>query len=378
MNKKSYDTIIIGAGISGLSCARRLSSNNSDFLIISKDIGGRLTTSEDGSANYGAFFVCSDYKNFLEYCTLKNRIRLRDFCFHEKGKKYVLFQTKLIPYIFQFIKIYILLFKFRKRLRKLRIVSEKKSQKKAIKEDKFLYLLYNKSAEDFVKDKGLMKGTNVYLSKALFSTTFSEISEMNAFSYLQFLIPLVTPVYRFKFDFDSLSSSFKDKIIIDIVKNIKYNGNQYEIILENKSFFCKNLVLATEITWSKKYTDIKEVNKKTSTNMLHIKGFYKDNFKNKRYHLFSPGSEVQAIADLEDGTYLFYYKEKRPNLNKYFENSKILHHRLWDPAGTINGHNLIECIRKNNLYIIGDCNIAGLEEAYITGLYCANMILSSP
>jgi len=82
MSDKIYDTIIIGAGISGLACAKKLSKNGEDFLVLSKDIGGRILTSEDESANYGAFFVCSDYNNVLKYVTLKSRIRLRDFCFH--------------------------------------------------------------------------------------------------------------------------------------------------------------------------------------------------------------------------------------------------------------------------------------------------------
>ena len=67
MNTKTVETIIVGAGISGLSCARQLQAQNEDFLLISKNIGGRILTSEDGTVNYGAFFVCSDYYNVLKY-----------------------------------------------------------------------------------------------------------------------------------------------------------------------------------------------------------------------------------------------------------------------------------------------------------------------
>ena len=67
MTSKVFDTIIIGAGISGLACARRLQQSDEDFLVISKDIGGRILISDDGLVNYGAFFVCSDYSNLLKY-----------------------------------------------------------------------------------------------------------------------------------------------------------------------------------------------------------------------------------------------------------------------------------------------------------------------
>jgi len=83
------------------------------------------------------------------------------------------------------------------------------------------------------------------------------------------------------------------------------------------------------------------------------------------------------MANLRDGTYLFYYKHKQPQLTNYFVNPKVIAHHYWDLVGTINGHNLIESNRSKNLYLIGDYNVAGLEESYITGIYAANQIVNS-
>ena len=375
--KETIETVIIGAGISGLACAQMLHKHDKDFLLISKDIGGRILTSKDGSSNYGAFFVCSDYYNFLPYVKLHSQIKLSDFCFHDNTKTYVLYETKLVKYLFQFIRVKKILKKFRKSLRILRRTCETISQKEAIKEDPFLHNLYMQDAIDFIKQQKIQSGTNVYLSKALYSTTFSTVHQMNAFSFLQYLIPLITPIYTFSFKKEKMIKPFEDKILIETVTDIYYKNKLYNIKMDNDFISCKNIVLATQIDWSKKYAKVKKTNKPVSTNMLHIKGTPKSFVDHKKYQLFSPPSNVQAMADLQDGTYLFYYKDKHPNLNDYFTKHKIIAHHFWNPAGAINGHNLIESNRGNNMYLIGDFNIVGLEEAFVTGIYGANQIIQS-
>ncbi|KYK34651.1 MAG: hypothetical protein AYK22_05020 [Thermoplasmatales archaeon SG8-52-3] len=372
MNK----TIIIGAGISGLACARRLSEAGEDFIIISEDIGGRILTSTDGSVNYGAFFVCSDYNNILKYVKLKSEIRLRDFCFHEDNRSFVFFELKLLKYSIQFLKVLKILYKFRKRFRNIRKITENISQKKAIENDDFLHYLYMQNAVDFVNEKNIESGTKTYLQKGLYSTTFSKIKEMNAFSFLQFILPIITPIYRFTFETEKMIEPFKNRITIGKVKDINYKNEKYKVKVNEEFLQSKNIVLATQIDWSKKFAGVDKTNLPVNTNMLHIKGQPRKNILKKSYHLFNPPSNVQAIADLKNGTYLFYYKKMQPELNNYFINPKVLAHVYWNPVGTINGHCLIECNRGKNMYLIGDYNIAGLEESYITGIYAANQIIN--
>lgn len=374
MTSKSFDTIIVGGGISGLACAKHLQNNNEDFLLISKDIGGRILTSEDGTANYGAFFVCSDYHHTLKYVKLKNQIRIRDFCFHEGEETYVLFEPTLIKYTFQLLKVLRLLYKFRRALRKLRKVCENISQKEAIENDSFLHDLYMKNAVDLVKEYAIENGTDRYLSKGLYSTTFSKIDEMNAFSFLEFCLPLITPIYRFSFEKDKMIESFKDKIIIGSVSDIKHKDGKYKIKSGKDFFRSKNIVLATEISWSQRFARVKKTNLPVDTNMLHIKGSPKSIIAKNEYQLFSHPSNVQSIATLKDGTFLFYYKNKQPSLDPYFANPKIIYHKHWNPVGTINGHTLIESNRGKNMFLIGDYNVAGLEESYITGIFAANQV----
>jgi hypothetical protein len=376
MMAKTYETAIIGAGISGLACASTLQENDNDFVIISENIGGRILTSEDGTVNYGAFFVCSDYHHVLKQVKIESRIKLSDFCFHSNDTNYVLFEPALVAYAFQFMKALKLLYRFRRQFRHFRKASEKVSQKKAIENDPFLYELYLQNAADFVKGYNIERGTHRYLSQALYSTTFSRINELNAFSFLQFLLPLITPIYTFTFEKERMIEPFREKIVYGSVNDVIYKKGVYNVAFDGKIVSAKNIVLATQINWSKKFASVKETNKPVSTNMLHIKGIPANVFSRRLYHLFSPPGNVQAIAHLKDGTHLFYYKGERPVLQDFFKNPQIIAHQSWNPAGTINGHTLIESHRGNNLYLIGDYNVAGLEESYITGLYAAHQIMN--
>lgn len=374
MSIKIVDTVIIGGGISGLACAKKLQDNDRDFIIVTENIGGRILTSKDGTTNYGAFFVCSDYYHFLQHIKIKSRIKLSDFCFHN-DKTYVLFEPLLLLYAFQFIKTIKILLRFRRHFRFFRKTCEHVSQKIAIESDPFLYELYMQNAADFVKIHNLQTGVQRYLSHALYSTTFSQIKDMNAFSFLEFLMPLITPIYTFTFNKEKMIEPYKERIMIGSVNNITYKSEIYKISFNENIIKTKNVVLATEISWSKDLAGVKKINKPVSTNMLHIKGVPTTNFSEKLYNLFMPPYPVQALADLQDGTYLLYYQGERPSLDEFFKDPKIIAHHYWNPAGTINGHNLIESNRGNNLYLIGDYNVAGLEDAYITGIYAANQIL---
>lgn len=377
MMNNTYETIIIGAGISGLACAHCLQKHGKDFLIISKDIGGRILSSEDRKANYGAFFVCSDYNHVLPFVSIQKRISLRDFCFHEDHTTYTLYEPKLMAYLYQFMKIKKHLYRFRDALRALRKTSQFTSQKKAIEEDTFLHLLYMKNAADFVKEHSLSRGTDKYLSKALYSTTFSAVHEMNAFSFLQYLLPLITPIFTFTFEKTTLISSFQHNILIDSVIDICYTNNQYKIKTNTGTYLSKNLVFATEIGWSYRFAGVQDMNIPVTTHMLHVSGKPKPIISKKAYQLFCHPSMVQSIADLGDGTFLFYYKDRQPPLDTYFLNPRVIAHHFWNPAGRINGHVLIESNRGNHMYLIGDYNVAGLEEAFITGIYAANQIIKS-
>ena len=72
-----YETVIIGGGIAGLACARRLHDSRRPFLLITEDVGGRIRTSADGAVNVGAYYVRSDYSHVNRFVDRGRRIERR-------------------------------------------------------------------------------------------------------------------------------------------------------------------------------------------------------------------------------------------------------------------------------------------------------------
>ena len=109
--------------------------------------------------------------------------------------------------------------------------------------------------------------------------------------------------------------------------------------------------------------------------MLHLIGEIKSDWNQSDGNLFDDKNRMLAIAHQRDNSYLFYTKDAKPDLNKYFYNFKIIKHKHWNPAFNIGGDNIIDFIQGKNLFVIGDNNICGLEDSYIYGMYAANKVL---
>src|SRR3954454_20609564 len=71
------ETVIVGGGIAGLACARRLSDEQRGFVLISEDLGGRIRRTLDGAANLGAYYVRADYVHVNRFVERGRRIRRR-------------------------------------------------------------------------------------------------------------------------------------------------------------------------------------------------------------------------------------------------------------------------------------------------------------
>ena len=75
------NTVIVGGGVAGLSCAMRLLEERQDFLLITENIGGRIMYKQEAKVNMRAYFVMNNYANARQLLTTGSWINPIDACF---------------------------------------------------------------------------------------------------------------------------------------------------------------------------------------------------------------------------------------------------------------------------------------------------------
>ncbi len=376
MKEKIIDTIIIGAGISGLGCANQLQKHKKNFLVITEDIGGRIITSTNGKVNYGAYFVLDNYYHILKYVEKGQKLHPFKVDFHNKGKSnYHL--LKMAQYPFEAIKLLFLLHKFKSAYESFKKSCEQISQKETIENNPYLKDLYFQSASDFAKKNNISKIANKFLVEGVYMCTFMPLTLVSAFDFMRLCLGLIKPAYEFNFKMEKLIKNYADKIVIDSVIKIKKTNN-YEIHTKSgKTYLAKHIVLATPPHISKQLVNLKKTKKPSNAYMFHIKGELNANWNKGQFELFNSNSSIIFIRKQTDNTYVFYSKTKNPPLNTYFNQWNVIFRKDWKPAFNLTGNTLIGSKYDKNLYLIGDHNVIGLEDSYITGLYAANKICKS-
>jgi hypothetical protein len=183
------------------------------------------------------------------------------------------------------------------------------------------------------------------------------------------------PTHEFTFLFEKATQGFKGKIAKATVAKIK-KGDTYQVVTsKGKCYTARHLVVATPPHVAKKLLGIKSLKKGADACVFHIAGTLKKEWRDGQFELFNSTSSVIFIREQKDGTYIFYSKSLNPNLNDYFMRPKILFKKKWAPAFNLTGNTLLESEQGKNLFMVGDYNLAGLEDSYITGLYAANRII---
>ncbi len=377
MSHNVHETIIIGGGAAGLGCAKRLQENKQDFLLITENIGGRIYEADSDSVSYGAYYILKGYDHIRPYVRIKRRMRRSDMVFHKKNHSYTIWNKKLFTHFNELIKLELILKKFNRHYKRFKKQSAMVDQVLALKADPYLLELYNQNTLDFIKQNKIDNIVYDYMEEIIHGTAFTEIKNLNAFTFLWLSLPLVLPAYEFIFNKEKITDSFKYKIQLDTVNSVTKAKNTYIVKTNTDTYIASNIVMATPISETSKLIDLPEIKKPVNAHMFHIMGKIQPSWDHHETHGFDDKNRMLAIARQIDGTYIMYSKDKEPEFNKYFSEYKILKHKYWNPAFNVIGDQLLECKQDDGLYVIGEHNVCNLENCYITGIYAAKQIIYS-
>lgn len=376
---KVFDAIIIGGGVSGLACGKTLHEHGIDFCLVTKEIGGRMLTSQSHEVNYGASYITSEYGNIAPYMGGGKRIRTNDCYFQRAGKSISFFRWRTALEIPKLIKLYFIAMDFKKRLRNLRKNALFKSQKECLESDAVLKEYTAKTAVDFVMENNLQYLNDTYFSSLFNSTGFIEYDKCNAFSYLDNLMALFCKTYVADHGrcCHLMPKGWEDKIITGEVSSLKRNSNKcYVIEAEGKEFRATNVVLALPHSDAEYFYDAPKPKHNVPIHVLEVSGVRHEPFQNQRVVFFRPeGNDITILWAQSTGTDVIFSKVSNPPLQQYYRSHKVENHVFWKTAVVLSGDEWCEQILDEGLYLASDYNICGLEDAFITGVYSANKII---
>jgi glycine/D-amino acid oxidase-like deaminating enzyme len=375
---ESQDTIIVGAGIAGLACARRLHDAGHTFLVISEKIGGRIQRSGDNTVNLGAYYVRSDYSNVNRYMQLGRRLDWLSIQRHDAdGNAYGYWNRRLLLHLAQAARFLRLLVQFRRRYNRLKQRSVVIGQVAAIRSDPLLQRLYHQPAADFIEQHRIGDLAHWYLEPGVHGTTFTGLLDITAFTLLIAALPILIPAYEFTPRLDELIDGFVDAIAADSVTGISTHPNGYEVRTRaHGTLITQRLVVATPPDVAQQLLGLPTSKRPATAHMFHVAGTLRHPYDRGDIHLFPATDTTLAIVRQQSGAILACSQERHPDFDRYLTTWRVIEHTHWNPAFHIIGDGLHKCEQGPNLYMIGDHNIVGLEDAYLTGLYAANRIIA--
>ncbi|MEE8536669.1 MAG: NAD(P)-binding protein [Acidobacteriota bacterium] len=374
-----HETVIIGGGIAGLACARRLYDSRRPFLLITENVGGRIRKSADGTVNLGAYYVRSDYSHVNRFVDRGRRIRRRHILRGDQDGSFTRGDLPLLLHLPQAVRFLRLMREFRRHYEVFKRDCLLMSQAQAIRADPLLWELYHEPAPRFIYRHRIEEVARSYLVPGAQGTAFASVDRLTAFTLLVGALPTIIPMFEYTFRFDLLMTGFEDTVLLDSVTGVTPTADHYSIQTRNgASFSADNVVVATPIDVSARLLDLGPVKSPISAHMFLVRGNLRRPWAQATFSLFPEGDQTLGIAQQTGGPILFCSVSEDPDFTRHFTTWEVVEHHHWNPAFHLEGDALLECEQGPGLYLVGDHNVCNLEDAYITGVYAANSILADP
>jgi hypothetical protein len=373
------ETVIVGGGVAGLGCARALHRAGREFKLGSDRLGGRLHTGPTG-LNLGAAYATSDYRHVLGFVERGPRILMKD-CHFWDGRGYsTLFRPSTVFQLPALARLYRLVFAFRRRILRLREQVPEICQRTLVERDPVLRRYLGQPAAELVREHGLEELNRVYCAPIFWSTLFVPWHRANAFYYLANLFPICLPTYAIDATgaVDRLVAGYRARIVSARVEAIEEleGGARFQVEAAGLRLRCQNLVLALP---ARNATPLlphafSEPVENVPFCTLHIEGERRRDCCPGKTVFLGEGRPVTILWPQPSGVDIAFGPELEPDLSAFYTRYRIIDRVAWRTAVQLSGAVWRPLQPRPNLFTIGDHNLCGLEDSYLTGLFAANRI----
>lgn len=374
-----HRTIIIGGGVSGLSCARRLKEAGEEFLLITPEIGGRMKT--EGGFAYGAGYVTEDYTNVLRYAARdrpKSHGKYHIFSKSSCRSIGALARPRSIREGFILVRFLCLLWQFRRHALKMAAQTAHRPLKDVLASDPLLSRYAAMPAPEFIERYGLEDLNERVLRHVVAATVYTEYSELNAFYYLGICVPAIARTYNIDLAqvIRGMTEGIEADIRIDtVVKVSKLPDGRFSVRARTGRFTSDAVVFAAPQSQLRDVYDLPSPFRQENAYVFKVAGTRRPAFRAENIIFDSAGSDIVSMRHVQGNIDKVVSRSPKPDLRKYYETHTVQEQVSWKPA-TIIPKEAIPQELGANAFLASDYNVSSLEAAYLTGQYAANRIIA--
>jgi len=379
---EAWEAVIIGGGISGLACARRLHEAGARFLLVTDHLGGRMHHSADGTMNFGATYVNEDYRRVLRYVDRQIPFRLHETYFSRAGRLSTLLHWRSLGVLTPIVRLIRRLREYRRALEAFRRDGERAPQIEARPRHPLVDRYSRQPALELIAELGMQEVDEVFGGPAFRTTAFAEPSEATALFYLGSLLPLIvrTWVADFSRTYQRLTAGYADRIVLDRAVELARDRQGRFVVAtrDGRSLPASHVVIAVPHADAQAFYPVPKPRVVTSATILFVRGRRRDPYEGKPFVLFSSSAAgIAAIWSQGHGWDQVYALRPNPDLAEFYASYEILQAVSWKTAIVLSDAHWTPLELEPHLYLAGDYNLCGLEDSYVTGLCAANRILGN-
>jgi glycine/D-amino acid oxidase-like deaminating enzyme len=373
------DTLIIGGGISGLACARRLHDAGHPFLLVTDRLGGRMYHSADASINFGATYINEDYRHVSRYVGRGIPFRLREAYCEYDGRLTTLLHWQNLRFARSAARLVLRLRELRRQLRAFRAEAEYTAQRELLARYPLIARYARQPAPELIDELRLRPLHERHFKLAFQATCFVDPERVNSLFYLGTLFPVIVPTWvaDFTHSYARLTAGYTNRLRTDFVNALRRadNGRWHVGATSGQTYSARTVVLAVPYHNASALYPVPRPYLATSGTMLAVRGAKRTAYRARRFLLLHPERTGVALVWQQNGHDLVFCTRPHPDLTALYEQSDVLGAVTWKTAVMVSDGDWAPLRLEDGLYLAGDYNLCGLEDAFLSGLCAANQIL---